>query len=506
MIDIDHESKTPLYQQIYAQLCKEIFSGAASAGSKLPPIRILAADLRVSRNTVETAYAQLAQEGFVVAHPGSGYIVQDVELMEQGYDESAKSRTKDFVEYLVQSLLWCNDDEAGSSIGSTPHIKNASSADIDVKKGRCYDFAYNNLPGNSFPANTWRKLTNEILCDPDLTMSAAYSDPLGERSLREQIARYLQVHRGVRCHPAQVVVQAGTQESLYRLLALFDPLHDVVAMEEPGYDGARIVFENMRYRLHPIPMYAGEQEQIDAYHDSHAKLAYVTPSHQFPTGKVLQLAARQALLNWARGNNAYLIEDDYCCEYRYKSRPLPALQSLDRHDRVIYMGTFSKTLSPSLRLSYLVLPPDLLRKWNTVFAGHYPSVPWINQAVLEAYMRQGHWERRIRQMQAANKRKYNLLKSSLQKTMEDQVDIMESGSGLHLLIGVRDGRGQAELIDLARLHCVKVYGTNRYWMAESHPLESYVLVGFSAIEKERIEPGVKRLAEAWFGKAAHSAG
>ncbi len=485
MIDLDHESKTPLYQQIYAQLCEEMFSGATPAGSKLPPIRTLAADLQVSRNTVEAAYAQLTQEGFVAAHPGSGYVVQKVELMSKNANERRQAATEDFEHNLIRNALWKEKDD--------PAVV------CQKKKDIWFDFTYGDLPAGSFPAHTWRKLTNEVLSTSDINASATYTNPLGERGLREQIAHYLQLHRGVHCHPAQVIIQPGTQGSLYNLLTLFDPLHDIVAMEEPGYDGTRVVFENMRFRLCPIPMLAGEREHIDAYYASHARLAYVTPSNQFPTGRVLQLTARQALLNWARGTNAYLIEDDYCCEYRYNTRPMPSLQSLDHYSRVIYMGTFSKALSPSLRINYLVLPPDLLHEWNSVFAKHYPEVPWLNQTVLEAFMSQGHWERHIRKARAANKRKYLLLKSSLLHTMGERVSVMENGSGLHLMVSVRDGREQNELLHTAQAHYVRVYDTNRYWMAEKHPLESTVLMGFSAIEEKRIAPGVERLAEAWFG-------
>jgi GntR family transcriptional regulator/MocR family aminotransferase len=251
--------------------------------------------------------------------------------------------------------------------------------------------------------------------------------------------------------------------------------------------------------MFPVPVYQGNDAFISALYNSHASLAYVTPSNQFPTGGVLQLSARQRLLKWASSQNAYIIEDDYCREFRYTTRPISSLRSLDRDDRVIYMGTFSKALSPALRINYLVLPPDLLFRWNKLFESHYPEVPWLSQAVLSSYIEKGYWTKRLRKAQAHNKRKYQLLMGALQSSMGERIDIMENGSGLHLLVGVQDGRRQNELIYAARHAGVKVYGTNRYWMNEKHPMENYVLIGFSAISVEKIEPGIGRLAKAWFG-------
>jgi GntR family transcriptional regulator/MocR family aminotransferase len=274
-------------------------------------------------------------------------------------------------------------------------------------------------------------------------------------------------------------------------------------MEEPGYDGARTVFKNARFRVFPIPVCEGSDVFINTLYDSHARLAYVTPSNQFPTGKVLQMSARQRLLRWASAEDAYIIEDDYCREFRYTTRPLPSLQSLDRDDRVIYMGTFSKALSPALRMSYLVLPPDLLFQWNKLFDNHYPEVPWLSQAILQSYMEKGYWSKHLRKAQARNKRKYQALVGALRKYLGERVNVTENGSGLHLLVGTLDGRSQDELIEKARQAGVKVYATSRYWMGVEHPLQSLVLIGFSAIPEAKIEPGIKRLASAWFGEGSH---
>lgn len=178
---------------------------------------------------------------------------------------------------------------------------------------------------------------------------------------------------------------------------------------------------------------------------------------------------------------------------------MPPLQSMDQSGRVIYMDTFSKSLSPALRMNYLVLPPRLLERWHEKFRGAYPTVPWLSQAACARFMADGQWDRHLRRLQMKNLRKYTALFEALQKAMGQKVDVLENGTGLHLLVDVKDGRSQEELLALARAAGVAVYGTERYWMSADHPLKSCMLVGFSAIREEDIAPGIDALAQAWFG-------
>ncbi|MCL2883120.1 MAG: PLP-dependent aminotransferase family protein [Coriobacteriia bacterium] len=486
---MDHNLTCPLYRQIYDQVKQLIVSGAYPAGTKLMPIRKLAEELTISRNTVEAAYLQLSSEGYISSRTGSGFTVESLYLSNPVIQLDENESSESFRLRLRQTALW-GDGTDGAE---------ASLAESAPKVSTLYDFTYGNLEDNSFPSQVWRKLTADVLMSEGSAKASYYTDSLGERGLRVQIANYLHIHAGVNCHPAQVVIQGGTQPSLLNLLTLFDPLRDVIAMEQPGYDGVFSVFKNNRFKLFPIPVYKSNDDFIEALYNSHARLAYVTPSNQFPTGKTLPLAIRQRLLRWANEENAYIIEDDYCREYRYNTGPLPSLQALDHNNRVIYMGTFSKALSPALRLNYLVLPPDLLFEWNRQFDCNYAGVPWLTQAVLEEYMKQGYWDKRLRKMQTVNKRKYTLLKSVLQERMGAKIDIRESGSGLHLLVGDLMQRRQSDLVDLARREGVLVYNTNRYWISSRHPMENYVLVGFSAIPECSIEPGIEALARAWYG-------
>jgi GntR family transcriptional regulator/MocR family aminotransferase len=303
----------------------------------------------------------------------------------------------------------------------------------------------------------------------------------------------------VRCFPEQVIIQAGTQVSIQNLVQLFDPAVDAVAMEEPGYDKIRVVFEQARFKVIACPTYEGVPLFMRSLAASAAKLCFVTPSNQFPTGAILPMQARLRLLEWAHATDAYVLEDDYCREFRYNAHPVPSLKSLDTNHRVIYMGTFSKTLSPALRVSYLILPPELLKCWNNHFSMINSAVPWLSQVVLRRFIEQGHYEKLIRRALTRNKQKYETLIAALNKHLGNRVELTDNGAGLHILVKVRDGRSQQELVHLAEEAGVGVYETSPYWMSASPAQENHILIGFSSIRKEDIEPGIQALAKAWFG-------
>ena len=207
---------------------------------------------------------------------------------------------------------------------------------------------------------------------------------------------------------------------------------------------------------------------------------------------------RAQLIAWAEANDAYILEDDYCRDFRYRERPLLPLQSIDRCSRASFTWERSPNRSPpALRVNYLVLPPALLARWKEVFADSYPTVPWLSQAVLARFMADGSWDRRLRRLQARNRRKHEALVGALDRMAPGAVDVLENGTGLHLLVSVKDGRSQDELVTTAAAAGVQVYGTRQYWMG--NPQDDNILVGFSAIAPENIEPGIEALTQAWFG-------
>ena len=463
---LDDRLDTPLYQQLFDQLRHRIEEGGQPEGSRLPPIRSMAADLGCARNTVENAYALLAQEGYVKSRPGSGYIVQNVAFLQVDADRSQAPGEK---------LLGADENRVR------------------------YDFTYGNLEPGTFPAAAWRAITDDILLSVERTGCDAYNDPFGEEALRSAIAWRLATQRGIDCTPSQIIIQGGTQTSMQNLLALFDGARDVVAMEDPGYDGVRTVVERARFALAPCRVGAGADVFRADLEASGARLAYLTPSSQFPTCSVMPTDTREAVLKWAERHDAYLLEDDYCRDFRYRERSLPPLASMDRRGRVIYMGTFSKSLSPALRINYLVLPEPLRDRWREAFASSYSPVPWLNQQVLARFMADGSWDRHLRRVQAKNRRKYETLTRVLSATMGNDVEMLENGTGLHLLVRVRDGRPQDELVRQAAEADVAVYPTKKYWTDPARHVSSTVLVGFSSIAEDDIEPGIRALAAAWFG-------
>lgn len=477
LFQLEASAKEPLYLQIYNQTCALIKQGKLKKGDKMPSIRALSSNLCISHATAERAYLQLSVEGYIASLPRSGYVVQHIDT---AYFEQQPDDNSSLIEAIQASR---NKD--------TLREENVSGSSAR------YDFSFANLQAGSFPLETWRKLTGEVLYSlqaEELTRypRATYVDPLCT-----ELATYLSAARGVSCTPEQIVLANATQHALCDLITLFSADKHVVGMEEPGYGGAIDSFKRMGYKMTSLPTTHGADAFIESIRQGKPKLIFTTPSHQFPTGTVLPLEARIELLQWAHENNAYIIEDDACHEFRYNTRPIPSLQSLDRHNRVIYLGTFSKSLSPEMRVSYYVLPPKLLMRYNKLFLNMHPSVPWVVRAVLAAFIREGYLDKNIRRQVAANSKRHDLLVHCLQKEMGDRVSLSGIDAGMHLYVTVHNNMTQAQLLESARKQGVNVYSTKRYWFSKPAS-EDCVIIGFSAIALEDIPSGVKALKRAWF--------
>ena len=354
LLHVNAEAEEPLYQQIYSQIKEAVTNGKVREGDKLASIRSLSNDLGVSHTTVEQAYLQLTVEGYVNNVPRSGYVVARVDT-----DYMALAREAD-----AQAL----DTMRESRNRDAFYAENRSGAETR------FDFSYANLQPDSFPANTWRKLTADVLYRNDCPELARYSHTDEPNTLRTELAALLARSRGMRCLPDQVIPQAGTDNALATILQLFDRNHDVIGMEEPGYATVHEVARRMGFSMVPLPSDAGAEAFLHAVEQTRPRIVFTTPSHQFPTGKLLSLDARTRLLKWAEANDAYVIEDDSCNEFRYATRPIPSLHSLDAYGRVIYLCNVSKVLSPSLRIAYLVLPPALLARYWDLFNYAHPPV------------------------------------------------------------------------------------------------------------------------------------
>ena len=448
----------PLYQQLYQLFKKNMHDGHIQKGMKLPSKRLLAAQLSISQTTVERTYEQLAAEGYIVSKPRSGWFAD--------YNES------DFVHSEVPSI---------TSI--KPEIKD---------KENWIDFHYGNVDSVHFPFSAWRK---SMVSSLDQYGQQLYrpGNILGEPELRTLIAEYLYQLRGVHCQPEQVILGAGNPILLQILCQVFG--RDIsIGYEEPGFPRSRKIFELNSMKIHPISV-DEEGISMDGIRKENPSLVYVTPSHQFPLGTVMTIDRRRQLLNWAAENHSFVIEDDYDGEYRYSGQPIPSLQGLDQHNRVIYMGTFSKSLLPSLRVSYMVLPSSLLEKGREITSLYKQTVSCHIQLTLAEFINKGEWQKHINRMRKLYDRKRERLLETIQSEMGGHVKIRGGNSGLHILLDVDSPFKEKELIERAREQGVKVYPASLFYTKQ--PPTGTVLIGFAGVSEENIQAGIKKLKAAW---------
>ena len=436
MIDLQGGAKAPLYEKIYEYIKRDVIEGKIPVGEKLPSTRLLAKHLAVSRSTVEMAYEQLLAEGYIKAEPCRGFFVCDItELYELGNIEDIR-HTVSF-EKKEQEETACR------------HIIDFSPYAIDTEH---------------FPYNVWRKLNKNVLLDDreELLLSG---DGQGDYGLRKAIAAYLHQARGVNCQPDQLIIGAGN-EYLEILLTQILGRNKQVLMENPTYLQAYHTFLNMGYQMSFVSV---EEEGIDPQkvRKYDPDVVYIMPSHQFPLGTVMPLKQRLELLKWAsEKEERYLIEDDHDSEYRYRGKPIPSLQSIDHFDKVIYIGTFSKSIAPSLRISYMVLPPELLKRYHKNCGFYSTTVPKIQQEVLRAFIEEGHFERHLNKMRGIYRSKHDFLLAELKK--RNWVEkIYGDHAGLHVLVQVNKKKKEKEICNLAEKQGIRIYGISEYVVWES---------------------------------------
>lgn len=475
MLQLDADAKTPLYQQIYEQLKNEILTGAMPEGMRLVSTRTLARDLQAGRNTVENAYAQLVLEGYVTAVPGSGYVVRG----------------------LQHDL---HPDPPGRAEDGSGRAEKKS----DGKPRQPYNFDYGTLGAWAFPFKTWRLLTATVLAEAEevhqRNPALRPRDELqGDRELRAELVKHLYRRRGVNCSIDQVIICNGLQPALSILVRIFPHERKEVALENPGYKRARVVFQGNGFKVWPIPV---QDNGIDmaALSRCPAPMVFATPSRQYPTGVVMPIQKRMELLQWANERNGLIIEDDYDSEYRYKGKPIPSLQSIDRNGRVVYIGSFSKALSPGLRMGYMVLPEYLLELYRQAFAGYKCPVSWLEQKTLARFMSEGHLERHIRKMCQVNKKKHDVLIDAVTGAFGDRVRIHGQNAGLHVLLEFPDGRSERELVAEAAEHGVKVYPGSTMWLEGTENASTTILMGYGTLPDEKIPEAIAILRQAWFGE------
>ena len=485
MIDLQGGAKAPLYEKIYEYIKNEIVDGKISKGEKLPSTRLLAKNLSVSRSTVELAYDQLLAEGYIEAEPYRGYFVCDIEALYQ------LEQRNHMQEKLQAGQSW----QTGWKTETEKKVEN-STAEVSLKHGAEFskhqeiDFSPYMIDTQNFPYNVWRKLHKNVLLD-DREEILLSGDGQGDHELRMAIADYLHQARGVNCVAEQIVIGAGN-EYLELLLAQVLGEKKTVLMDDPTYLQAYRTFSNMGYLVKNIPAEQGSMP-IEAVRRENADILYVMPSHQFPLGTVMPLKQRLELLKWASEKEGrYLIEDDHDSEYRYKGKPIPALQSIDHEEKVIYLGTFSKSIAPSLRISYMVLPQHLLKNYQN-FCGFYSTtVSKIQQEVLREFIRGGYFGRHLNKMRGIYKNKHDFLVSELKKRPWVE-NIAGDNAGLHVLVQVDTQMNEAELCERAAEQGIHLMGISEHYIHKPPVSKPVILLGYGKPDEKRILEGLDRL-------------
>ncbi len=462
-VRLDRRRGGPLYQQIYERIREAILGGALTPGSRLPSSRSLAATLGASRGTVELAYNLLAGEGYVVGHAAAGTIVEP--------QLSVPPRTP-FARSRAGSRSWPTDDQPA--------------APKPFRMG---------LPAlDAFPRKLWSRLAARrarTLSAP----SMVYQDPAGYWPLREEIANYLAIARGISCTPDQIFVTAGFQGALGLIAQTLLRDGSQVWVEDPGYPLARRGLALAGARLVPVPVDAeGLNVGAGMRKAPEARMALVTPTHQSPLGVTLSLPRRLELLAWARQAYAWIVEDDYDSEFRYRGRPLPALRSLDETGHVLYVGTFSKSLFPALRLGYVVVPPPQINRFlETAWLLHAPNSQ-LEQMTVTDFMAQGHFARHIKRMRGLYAERRSALAAATEDVFGDRMRIEAPAGGLHILAWLRRRQDDAVLAERAAAHGLAPGALSTFAVAAKCP--PALLLSFTNVPAEAAGREVRRLQRA----------
>ncbi len=483
-IALDRTLAEPLYRQFYRSVQQHVLTGRLPPGTKLPSIRTLSKSLDVSRNTIVTAMDQLTIEGYLEARVGAGTFVSrtlpETQLqVEFGALELSPARphagTLSKRGQALKELLGDSPDRPGymSAVGA---------------------FSVDGPDLEDFPWETWRKLSGRLTRRASLRL-LGYQRDLGLEPLRDVLAEHLALARGVRCSADQILIVSGSQEALFLTAnVLLDPGGEAW-VEDPGYPGMRRALTAAGAHLIPVSV---DDEGMDVgwaqSNHPHARLACVTPSHQFPLGPTLSLRRRLALLEWADTESGWILEDDYDSEYRYEGRPLQALQGLDGGQRVVYAGTFSKVLFPGLRLGYVVAPPQLIEAFAAARTAVDLHPPALTQAILAEFIERGHYWRHVRRMRTRYSVRCAALVQALREEIGPGVVLGPHDSGMHFILELPEGVSDREVSRRAaelEVECLPVSS-----FVHGHDQLSGLVIGFGRLAVEHIRPAVRRLARA----------
>ena len=465
---------TPLYRWFYDELRSAILEGRLATGARLPATRDLAQQYGLARSTVVTAFEQLKSEGYVEGKVGAGTYVSEVlpeELLQVGKSVAGETTRPGRVRWSAYAR---RIEYFSAGEPSRTRASRANQAALDA-----------------FPMSLWAQVAARRLRRASAQLLAG-GEALGYRPLRQAVAEYLNTSRGVKCSADQVLIISGVQEALERAARLLLDPGDPVWVEEPGYPGAWIVFRAAGARVCPVPVDA-EGLDLDAGKRrwKRAKLAYVTPAHQFPLGVTMSLRRRLELLNWARRTHTLIFEDDYDSEYRYSGRPIPALQGLDRAGVVIFAGSFNEVLFPALRLAYLVVPPGLVDVFAAAQSASMRYAPLIDQAILCDFIAEGHFARHIRRMRELYAERLSVFLDAAGEKLSGLLEVSQVEAGLQTVGRLKNGMSANRAAAAAAKYDVEVVPLSRY--ASGRTRSDSLVLGFAAVDARELRRGVEQL-------------
>jgi GntR family transcriptional regulator/MocR family aminotransferase len=492
---IELDRRQGLSRQLYQALRLRVLDGRLASGTRLPASRDLAAALGVSRNSVVRAYDQLFAEGFIEGRVGDGtYVAQLPQTALPAKTPGKKTPAALSTNWLDLPVVPSAKATRSAALGRIEKNHLALPPSGPPRAFRVGVPAF-----DLFPFEVWAKLNAAFWRKPDL-QQLCYGDPAGDERLRGLIAAYLRSSRGMQCTAEQIVITSGAQQGISLCAQLLVEPGDGVAIENPGYRAAGHAFAVAGAQLHGV---AVDSEGIDCAELaglSDCRLAYVTPSHQYPTGVVMSLARRLELLAWAERNQGWIVEDDYDGEYRYSGAPLAPLAALDRQGRVLYVGTFGKVAFPALRLGYLVLPPGLVQAFSQRRAVDVRHSEVSTQAVMAEFMAAGHFQRHIRRMRRAALSRRNTLLAGWPRDIPGVGNLPSVVAGLHLTVAVDSQARERELVEQAYSVDIEINALSSYWLPDSSPppdLRAGLVLGFAAVPEAAISAALGRLEKVW---------
>ena len=470
----DNNNTAPLYIQLYRHIKAEILDGSLAVGQRLPSLRQIAADSGLSVTTTGQAYEQLLTEGYIISKPQSGYYVAEIPTT----SVSAKS----------------------AEVNSRPELD-----DYTFDRGK-----YMNDP-DTFDFAKWKKCSARVLMEYS-DMLLFESDVQGEAALRFEICKYLYSSRGVAASPDQVVIGAGTQQLTSHLGRILTRMGiDLVCTEDPGYMPIQNIFRDRGFSITKIPV-TDEGIMIEKLPVNIPTAVYVSPANQFPTGSVMPIGARYRLLKWAKENGSIILEDDYDSELRYFGKPVPALQGLDEHDSVVYLGSFSSTLFPAIKISYMILPPHMVEIFNTIKADYTQTCSKSEQLTLALFMEDGYYYTNIKKVRSLYAQK---LEACVNAFENHGIETTNTRSGINLTLIVDSQKSADELCACGEQLGISIIPFDRNIEREEFPIpnkelgakkknqksknKKYLIFYFNQIPLEQIEPSIRKLVNLWQG-------